>query len=235
MSCNHINELIIDLLTNQLDAQGRQQLDSHLRTCQKCRAKLNQYENMWRKIDLIPQPQHSNNVLDGLKQRVKEEFDVQLFTDYENNEVQPNTGTWTKPFKLIAASILLLFLGSSMTYFYMNDSGSLNSENYAGDAMSEYIFILTRTGFDPTKAEQIEADMEKWLSQKTSQGIVIDSMWLPDNPTVDTPPQGSLLNEPILGFIVVKAQNDRDARQLAIEVPIVDYGGFLEVVKIDNE
>jgi hypothetical protein len=80
----------------------------------------------------------------------------------------------------------------------------------------------------------MQSEVHEWFTGLVEQGIMESGIRIPDGPPVGTPPDGTLLNGPVVGFMVIRAADHREARRIAVSSPIIDYGGFIEIRAMDG-
>lgn len=227
MSCERTRELMIDALVETLDTARQQELQDHIEECDACAAEAAAYRKLWRSLDTVALPARRPDCLARLQQAVSDEFGDTASADGPVHPTQWTVLGWPRR---IAASIVLIGLGALLAIGVQDylDGGAGPSATTADDR-NRYLLIMTETTEPPEQAEQARAEFQGWIADLLEQGIMEDGLGLADAPPVGTPPDGLLMDETVIGFIIIRAGSHQEARRIAVSSPMIDYGGFIEI------
>lgn len=232
MSCERAKELMIDALVEPLDNERLEELRQHVAGCETCAAEATEYRDLWHRLDTVAIPQPAPGSLKRLQTAVQREF----------GDKASSTGGGTRrafavPGSLVArvaAAIALVGFGAILATGlndYLRDDSLGDSPI---DGRARYLLIMTETQEGPELAAQVQNEFDDWISGLIEQGIMESGIGLVDGPPVGTPPNGTLLNGPVAGFIVIRAADGQEARRIAVASPIIDYGGLIEIRAISG-
>ncbi len=232
MSCERANDLIIDALVEPLSPEHLEELQQHIASCRACAAEAAGYRELWRQLETVAIPEAGPDGLDRLQKAVLDEFGDEIGSAGRGTR-PPSVDRFAVP-RRIAAAIVLVALGAALAIglegrFDRNERGET-----AIDDRARYLLVMTETQEAPELAAQAQSELQEWFAGLVEQGIMESGAGLSEGPPVGTPPDGTLLNGPVAGFIVIRAANDQEARRIAFNSPVIDYGGFIEIRAIDD-
>jgi hypothetical protein len=79
------------------------------------------------------------------------------------------------------------------------------------------------------QSAQARQEIDAWIADLIERGIMETGFGLADQPPVGAPPDGPLMDLEVSGFIVIRADDAKEARRIAVSSPVIDYGGFIEI------
>ena len=232
MSCERAIELMIDALVEPLAPEHLEELRQHIADCQSCAAEVAGYRELWRQLETVAVPEAAPDGLERLQKAVHDEFGDESESAGRGIRTPP-VDRFAAP-RRIAAAIVLVALGAALAIGLEGRFDRNEFDDTATDDRARYLLVMTETRETPELAAQAQSELQEWFVGLAEQGIMESGVGLSEGPPVGTPPGGTLLNGPVAGFIVIRAADDQEARRIAFESPVIDYGGFIEVRAIDD-
>jgi len=232
MSCERAIELMIDSLVEPLDKAQLDELHRHIAECESCAAELADYTKLWRQLETVAIPEQSANALDRLETAARKEFPAE-YAAATRPDRTPLRMPWAV-LQRLAAAIAFIAVGATLATGLKDYFGGAGPVEVTGDTRARYLFIMTETQPAPELAAQAQREVQEWFVGLQEQGIMETGFGINDGPPVGAPPNGTLLNGPVSGFIIIRAADNQAARRIAVSSPIIDYGGFIEIRAMDN-
>lgn len=229
MSCERAIELMIDALVEPLDKQRQEELDRHVAACDSCAAELAGYRVLWQRLETVAIPNLTPGALERLQKEVRNEFGGELAS--AGRETRPVVAAPAGWLRQAAATVVLVGFGALLAGGLGHYFGSADSP--PTDDRARYLVIMTETTEGPELAAQAKNEFREWIDGLIEQGIMESGFGLADRPPIGAPPDGTLLDAPVTGFIVIRAAGDREARRIVAASPLIRYGGFIEIRAID--
>jgi len=233
MSCERAIDLMIDSLVEPLDQAQLDELQRHVAECESCAAELADYRTLWRQMETVAIPEQSLGALERLQTEVRKEFAGEYAAATRDaRSPMAFTGSWMQR---LAAAIALVGLGAILAIGARDFLGDAGPADETVDTRARYLFIMTETQEGPELAAQAQSEIQAWFAGLAEQGVIESGSGIAVGPPVGTPPDGTLFNGPVSGFMVIRAADSQEARRIAVSSPIIDYGGFIEIRAMDDD
>lgn len=239
MTCAQLNDTLIEYLGGQADPATRREVETHLASCETCRADVERMDTVWRELGRW-------NVA-ALPADARDRFARWL--DDATRELNATPPPHKEPsfvWRIAAAAALVCLgavLGVAGDRVFTRAGGEL-PQSVAHEGKNQYVLLL----YDPVDAfERTDADeraaveeYKAWARDLAARGSLsggeklTDERWvIPSSgkPTADNPaiPAGMRLG----GYFVIVAATDGEARSIAETCPHRRRGGAMELRKID--
>lgn len=232
MSCERAKDLMIDALVEPLTREHLEELRQHVADCRACAAEAAGYRELWRRLETVAIPDASPGGLERLQNAVLAEFAGEFGS--AGRVIRPPSADRFALTRRIAAAVVLVGLGAALAIGLEGRLDRSGRGEATTDDRARYVLVMTETRESPELAAQAQSEVQAWFAGLAEQGIMESGVGLGDGPPVGTPPDGTLLNGPVAGFIVIRAASDQEARRIAFTSPVIDYGGFIEVRAVDD-
>lgn len=227
MTCDRIQELLIDALVQPLGSDELQELHAHLDTCGSCAEHAARLERLWSSLETVAIPEPHPDAATLLMQAVDEEFGSEIKHVERSKRLSPVQSGWRA-----AAALVLVVIGSLLTIATQSlldqDDGS------PGAGKSRYMLIMTEMDDASIQNEEAQQEFSDWINDLVDRGVMETGIGLADLPPVGTPPGGSLLDLTVNGVIVIYAEDAQEARRIAVSSPVITYGGFIEIRELSG-
>ena len=105
MICERVKEHLAEYLSGNLEGTTREKLISHLETCARCRAEVEELGSLWRSLELLPSAQPST----ALRGRFNDMLEAYRLGQHEAAAPRRSYAWW----QLAAAACALVFLGAA--------------------------------------------------------------------------------------------------------------------------
>jgi hypothetical protein len=190
------------------------------------------YTKLWRQLETVAIPALTSDALDRLEAAARKEFPAEYAA--ARREVRTPLRMPWGVLQRLAAAIVFIAVGATLAIGLKDYLGDAGPGDVTADTRSRYLFIMTATQEAPEQTVQMQSEVQEWFAGLVEQGIMESGIRIPDGPPVGTPPDGTLLNGPVVGFMVIRAADHQEARRIAVSSPIIDYGGFIEIRAMDG-
>ena len=227
MSCERAKELMIDALVEPLGSEQARELEQHVATCDSCAKQMAGYQELWQQLETVAIPEPSAGGLERLQQAVREEFG-----DAGGPRAKAARPSGLPLIQRLAAAVALVAIGALLS-FGLRDF-TVDTGMREVDDRQRYVFIMTATQETPDMSEAVQAEVDAWIGELLEQDVIETGFGIFEGTPVGTPRSGSLLNGPVSGFMIIRAADAQEARRIALDSPIITYGGLIEIREIDD-
>jgi hypothetical protein len=247
-------ELIIDSLLHVLEQREREELEQHLASCPACTAELEEYQHLWMDLSAVVTPKlergthaadskrHAVGRLAEAIERVREEeFGPAHRTSDSHNVVLLRKTSLTRfPAIFRTAAAIVLVLGGVLLGRGMDRGGfqqTVETPSQVSAESPQFLFLMFR-GEAPTPAAEAELtdQVVSWVVALEQEDRLVTTGRLAESPNgwVGSDPNDEGGREPHQrsGFMLVRAADLEEARQIASNYPSLAYGGAIEVLTI---
>lgn len=222
MNCEHAIELIIASFVEPLSAADRESLDDHLVSCKSCSAAFVEYDELWQHLDEVAVPERLPGGLERLQRAMAMEFEI----------TKPgilSRSRWIR----VAAALMFVAIGGLLTVGLQSLFESKEQRNEPGYAGERFLFVMTETTEAPELSEQANAEIQAWFRDLIDQGVLEIDTAIGIGDAIGTPEEGPLLDGPIAGMVVIRANDKQHAQQIAQGSPMKKYGGSIEIRAVE--